>query len=77
LLADYVVVAIEMHLNLGAVVAGDLYLVDAAAGAVPIVFIVSLDLGEGSATHSSDRGALGLLGVGAREREKGRSRIGP
>src|SRR5918995_2309094 len=51
-----------MHLDLAAVVAGDLDLVD-AAGAVPIVSIVSLDLGEGSAAHRSYRGALGLLSV--------------
>src|SRR5215204_4751776 len=49
-----------MHLELAAVVAGDLDLV-AAAGAVPIV---SLDLSDGSATHSLNSGALGLLGVG-------------
>src|SRR5215218_6696053 len=56
-----------MHLELAAVLTLDLDLVDAAAGAVPIVSIVSLDLGDGSATHRSDRGALGLLGVGAGE----------
>ena len=53
-----------MHLYLAAVLALDLDLVGAAAGAVPIVSIVSLDLGDGSATtHRSDRSALGLLGV--------------
>src|SRR5215211_3891184 len=56
-----------MHLELAAVLTLDLDLVDAAAGAVPIVSIVSLDLGEGSAAHRSDRGALGLLGVEAGE----------
>src|SRR3712207_6699061 len=52
-----------MHLKLAAVVTLDLDLV-AAAGAVPIV---SLDLGDGSAAHCSDRGALGLLGLWAGE----------
>src|ERR671911_355863 len=65
-LADDVVVAIEMHLDLGAVVTLDLDLVD-AAGAIPFVSIVSLYLGEGSAAHRSDRGALRLLGLRAGE----------
>jgi hypothetical protein len=49
-----------MHLELAASVAGDLDLVD-VAGAVPIV---SLDLGDGSAAHRRNRGALGLVGFG-------------
>src|SRR5918997_4577235 len=55
-----------MHLDLGAIVTLDLDLV-AASGAVPIVSIFKLDLGEGSAAHRSDRGALGLLDVEAGE----------
>jgi hypothetical protein len=53
-----------MHLDLGAVLTLDLDLV-ATVGAVPIVSIVSLEIGEGSAAHRSNRGALGLLGVEA------------
>src|ERR687897_509620 len=60
-LADDVEVAIEMHLELAAVVAGDLDL--EGAGAVPVI---SLDLGDGSATHRRNRGALRLLGFGTR-----------
>jgi hypothetical protein len=61
-LADDVVAAIEMHLDLAAVLAGDLDL--EGAGAVPVV---SLDLADGPATHRRDRGALRLLGLGTRE----------
>src|SRR5687768_14998118 len=62
LLADDVVVAIEMHLELAAVLAGDLDL--EGAGAVPVI---SLELGDGSATHRRNSGALRLLGFGTRE----------
>src|SRR3712207_224784 len=62
LLADDLVVAIQMHLHLSAVLALDLHL-EAAGAAI----VLSLDLGDGSAPHRRDRGALGLLGVGAGE----------
>src|SRR5215208_5612631 len=61
-LTDNVVVAIEMDLELAAVLAGDLDL--EGAGAIPVI---SLDLGDGSATHRRNRGALSLLGVGTRD----------
>src|ERR671911_2934294 len=71
LLADDVVLAIEMHLELAAVLAGDLDLEGAGA-----VLVASLDLGDGPATHRRGRGALGLLGFGARELPLGVAAVG-
>ena len=45
-LANDVVVAIEMHLHLAAVVALDLNLKD-AAGAEPLISVISLNVGDG------------------------------
>src|SRR5215213_7036162 len=70
-LADDVVAAIEMHLELAAVLAGDLHL--EGAGAVPVI---SLDLADGSATHRRDRGALRLIGLGIREPLLGEAAVG-
>src|ERR671911_902466 len=71
LLADDVVVAIEMHLDLAAVLARDLDL--EGAGAIAVIW---LDLGDGSATHRRNRGALRLLGFGTRELLLGVAAIG-
>src|SRR5215213_4605537 len=70
-LADDVVATIEMHLELAAVLAGDLHL--EGAGAVPVI---SLDLADGSATHRRDRGALRLIGLGIREPLLGEAAVG-
>src|SRR5215212_4678616 len=70
-LADDVVVAIEMDLDLAAVVAGDLDL--EGSGAIPVI---SLDLGDGSATDRRNRGALRLLGVRTRDLLLGVAAVG-
>ena len=62
LLADNFEVAIEMHLDLAAVLALDLDL-EATGAAI----VLSLDVGDGSAAHRHNRGTLRLLGVGAGE----------
>src|SRR5688572_7440467 len=61
-----------MHLELAAVLAGDLDL-EGAAGAVPVI---SLELGDGSATHRRNSGALRLLGFGTRELLLGVAAVG-
>src|SRR5215218_2760424 len=71
LLADDVVVAIEMHLELAAVLAGDLDL--ECAGTIPVI---SLDLADGSAAHCRNRRALRLLGFGTRELLLGVASVG-
>src|SRR5215212_8639372 len=70
-LADDVVVAIEMHLELAAVLSGDLDLEGAGA-----IAVISLDLGDGSSTHRRNRGALCLLGVRTRELLLGVAAVG-
>src|SRR5215210_6362398 len=69
--ADDVVVAIEMDLDLAAVLAGNLDLEGAGA-----IAGISLDLGDGPATHRHDRGALGLLGFGTRDLLLGVAAVG-